>query len=363
MSLLGKVLAILNVLAAGAFVYVAANDWAKRQTWSQAVQRLDLLIDGLPVDDKDRDPIANRPGSKVYAEETLAQAFQGAGPVVATQDQEVRSVRDKLTGALNGMPEAKQREKLAAVLGGMARTQADRDAVLHKVRTEKVADLLQQDGPLKRVFDALDKPEIQVEIPGPDGKPQKVALDPFQWALDPQPKKAIDGLPRDVPQKRRVFAHFLANVGDDIEPYPRLVRVIGHKAYAEEANHQAETLHTMAAALDRSILGDRAAFETHLRQLVRQLQGLAQRLEEQDSYLNDQKILRDKHERLVEARRTDVEKLQAALNDAREVTRATLARLGHEQGLLYQAERRVGERQQANERLERELSKREKVGP
>ena len=47
MSLLGKVLALLNVLAAVGFFYLATADRAKRQSWAYAVYRHQLAIDGL----------------------------------------------------------------------------------------------------------------------------------------------------------------------------------------------------------------------------------------------------------------------------------------------------------------------------
>src|SRR5262245_44888888 len=57
MSLFGKILAVLNVLAAIAFVVLAAMDYQRRQDWSFAVLRHDIALRGLPVneDEKDRE--------------------------------------------------------------------------------------------------------------------------------------------------------------------------------------------------------------------------------------------------------------------------------------------------------------------
>src|SRR5262249_6796367 len=59
MSLLGKILAIFNVLAAVAFFYVASIDWAKHEAWADAALQHDLVIQGLPVDDQERDAQGN----------------------------------------------------------------------------------------------------------------------------------------------------------------------------------------------------------------------------------------------------------------------------------------------------------------
>ena len=50
MSLFGKVLVVFNLLAAGAFVYFATQDWKGRQTINGAGLRHLLLISGLPLD-------------------------------------------------------------------------------------------------------------------------------------------------------------------------------------------------------------------------------------------------------------------------------------------------------------------------
>ena len=56
MSLIGKLLAILNVLAAVAFVVIAGMDWQQRERWAYTVFRHDLFVDGLPIDDKENGP-------------------------------------------------------------------------------------------------------------------------------------------------------------------------------------------------------------------------------------------------------------------------------------------------------------------
>ena len=58
MSILGKLLAVGNVLVAVGFLSLAAMDWAKRHAWTYAVYRHELALTGLPIDDSDRGLVA-----------------------------------------------------------------------------------------------------------------------------------------------------------------------------------------------------------------------------------------------------------------------------------------------------------------
>ena len=76
MSLLGKILAVLNVVAAIAFAYLAVSDWAQRRSWVYATYRLDLTLHGLPVDETDVD-VAGLPQNDKLSSTTLTDLFRG----------------------------------------------------------------------------------------------------------------------------------------------------------------------------------------------------------------------------------------------------------------------------------------------
>src|SRR6516162_4943535 len=59
MGIAGKILAIANVLAAIAFIAVAALNYGQRQVWSFAVREQEFQINGLPVDDEETDADGN----------------------------------------------------------------------------------------------------------------------------------------------------------------------------------------------------------------------------------------------------------------------------------------------------------------
>jgi hypothetical protein len=93
MSLLGKLLAIFNVLAAIGFFCVAILDYSQRQAWSYAVLCADTLIKGLPLDENE----VNLDGDlrhKDLNEKVQSDIFTTAGAnAQPTQLAEVRRVK------------------------------------------------------------------------------------------------------------------------------------------------------------------------------------------------------------------------------------------------------------------------------
>src|SRR5262245_47048625 len=147
MSMLGKILAVVNILAAIGFIYLAASDYGKRQQWSYAVYRHDLAIDGLPLDEKetDLDGVAR---VKNLNQATQADMFQPAGgQPVTTQLAEVLRVQNALHARIDdgqamtvANPLTNQplqldtpEQKRAWFLLPLARTLTDRDVRLNQL--------------------------------------------------------------------------------------------------------------------------------------------------------------------------------------------------------------------------------------
>src|SRR3954471_5683541 len=55
MSLFGKFLAVLNLVALLAFLFMASAAYKMRQAWSYSVLRWDMALDGMPIDEADLD--------------------------------------------------------------------------------------------------------------------------------------------------------------------------------------------------------------------------------------------------------------------------------------------------------------------
>jgi hypothetical protein len=129
MSLLGKVLAFLNVLAAIGFVCVAAMDYGKRQTWSHAVFMADLMIHGLPLDAQEVGP-DGRPRVERISDPTKGKLFERAGgaPASPTQEDEVKRVEGQVGSAVASAGDAKsQAGALARILMPFAETNLQRE--------------------------------------------------------------------------------------------------------------------------------------------------------------------------------------------------------------------------------------------
>ena len=102
MSILGKILAVLNILGVGGLIYLSSVTYAKRRAWEYANFRHDLIVDGLPIDDKDSDkegkPLVRHFADKA-ADDTTLKAILGGSPV-KTQREEVERVKGLLDAKL-----------------------------------------------------------------------------------------------------------------------------------------------------------------------------------------------------------------------------------------------------------------------
>lgn len=112
MTTLGKVLAFLNFLGVAGFVCLAAMVFGRQQAWKYANFRYDLLINGLPLDEKEWDkredqPIADLVGDPKDAKQTLKELFPQGQPV-NTQVMEVQRV----DGVLNAELQKVQNDKV-----------------------------------------------------------------------------------------------------------------------------------------------------------------------------------------------------------------------------------------------------------
>jgi hypothetical protein len=312
MSTLGKVLAVFNILIVlAAFFYFFPTNWGTRQSWAYSYYRHELVLDGLPLDDQEKDTEGHLQKDKL-SETTLKQMFQGAGETVSTQMKEIDDVRKKCNELQNNNP-----ARLKEILSTMARTGAERDEIL-------ATDPAQLKDPVTRIFEEVDK-----------------AKDP--GAL------------------RSAIAHVLFNSYEKEDKEKRLLVVIGLKEYTREVNQEADALIAMAARFRRGMQRDLSAFEAHYPQLVKDIQVLFQKIEDAKKQLEFQDQLAKSHNSLVMRRNQDVEALKQAILDARLATRKAMEELTNEQKLYHQAENEAGQRAKQNQDLEREIRQREHV--
>jgi len=144
MSLIGKVLAFLNLLGVAAFAYFATTDYEKIQSWKYANFVYDIAYNGLPLDaketDKSGEPIAER-----ISQQAKQELFPN-GNAVTTQLEEVKRVRDIFDKAIAtaGQDKTQQIVQYARYLLPFAETFPEREKLLVLIRnlsaTEKPED-------------------------------------------------------------------------------------------------------------------------------------------------------------------------------------------------------------------------------
>ncbi len=305
MGLLGKILAILNVLAAIGFLAVAVMDYGKQRAWSTLVFQEDLLRDGLPLDDTEKD-FNGEVISKKIGTYTLQQLLTGGQPVT-TQVAEVRQRQSALNDAINqagGEPE--QRAKMAEILLPIATSFGDREEMKRRIAKEPMDQLQGEDGPFKTAFREAIEGKADPKIKGP--------------GVDQAAPHALS-----AELRRQAIAHLLFNLGDKPQNYDqRLQGVIGMKAFLQEAVNQLAVNKELLDAYELAIRKESQPFELNHRELLAQILASAERLQDQRAVLQKQEENRDVHNSLVAKRKQAIEAMLAQIDGAQKHLDATL---------------------------------------
>jgi hypothetical protein len=380
MSLLGKVMAVLNVLAAAGFFALAGLDWAKRQEWADKVVQHDLVISGLPVDKNELDQ-EGHPRYRDIRPSVLAQLL--GGPEVKTQEDEVQRVKGLVLPAAAEDPDpARARaakvaavHKLAGVLASLAETQQERDDLRKRVADADAA-ATKADAGDKAAADALqaerDKMQAQVE-------------QAFQLPQDPADKEDHGD------KKRRLIAHLLfrmvpvlqaeemagqqqpaagappvlgppnpALASPDSRAYQRYLAVVGLEAASRELDEQALALHTMSDDVFAGLERDRDAFVSAQQTLLAQIQDLAEKVGEQTAFLNTERQVVEKQQGRVDARKLESNNLEITLNAAKDTTKEELKTAADLEKQLFAQRKALRDAFEENQRLEKQIRDLEK---
>ncbi len=326
MSIAGKILAVFNVLAAlAAFIYFLPTAWGTRQSWAYAFYRHDLVLDGLPLDKDEKDTEGYLLVDKM-SDTTRRQVFQNAGSPVNTQMDEINQVK-------GNMDEGKALE----VLKAMARTGPERDEVF---AFEK---LIEVGGQAK--IDQAQREYLENKFKDP----KALVFEEVDKAKDPASKRAA-------------IARVLFNFYDDQQKEKRLPVIIGLKEFAREVNLEADAVLAMTARVRRAMSRDLASFEASYPQVIKDIQIIAEKIEDTKKQLEVQEQLSKSHNSLVMKRTQDVAEIKKSIFEAKQATDKAMKTLADEQKLLFQAEAEVGKRAKENEDLEKEIRRKEGVG-
>ena len=334
MSLLGKILAFFNILAGIGLMALAAMDWSQHQAWSYAVFRHDVAIDGLPLEDDERDSDGVLKVARM-GKKALQDIFQAAGGLpVNTQHAEVDRLQSQFREQISKLDgDQAKRQRLQELLLPLATTGAERDELRSLLEERPVDELLAEAGPFAAAFKR--------------GSVRRVATGPGT------------GRDRDIEERKQEIAHLLFNLaqvpGQPASSDQRVVVVVGLKAYTAEANRQAAALRDMDQRLATLMLADRSTFEQEYRRSLHELEVLVENIKNRDLALQEQRGLRARHEVLKNVRLEDVKTLKKNLEEARLKTEAQLIKQASEEKLLFEAQRSVQQLTGKNVRLEREM--------
>jgi predicted NAD-dependent protein-ADP-ribosyltransferase YbiA (DUF1768 family) len=330
MSILGKVLALLNVVAAIAFVCVAGLDYGKRQAWTFAVQQQDFILNGLPVDDKEKD-VEGRTLVDLIGNDMQKRLFTGLQQPVKTQVKEVEQRQKAVRAEIDGQPDAAAKKTaLENALLPLARTWGQRDEWRRKIRDPKadVDALLAPDG----LFETAFRQAVQ----GKTGTEEEKELGPDE--------------------RRHAIAHVLCNLSAKPDDQRRALAVVGLKAYTAEVDSQATALANMVPEIQRALDEDLVAFEREHGDLIRQIVALAGRVRELQTTLQEQTLLKQEHATLVAARQADVQNVRAEIAQATKATEIALQAQNRLEQALFQTREAIKAAADKNQHLLRQIT-------
>jgi hypothetical protein len=369
MSLFGKLLAILNVLVAIGFVALAVMDWQARHQWAHAVFLHERAIEGLALDNTERDPDGN-----IIAEDLTDKtqaAILGSGAKAKTQVEEVNRVKSDIQDKINNSSVvvknidgfdlgqgalAAPHQKLAYVLLPLASTIQEREQLRNAIFN----------------VDAEGKPL---------GDPEKAKLtETLQAKFDQAINQAVQESStaeggaahrRNIEERKQAVAHLLFCLRDRFEEPPaagqppanpwdtpsfqRVKAVVGLAALVHEIDNQFALLQKMILDVGTAKQRDLDAFVDQQRILVAQARNLADQLRYQKNQLGIQETERDKQQRLVKARDQERQDIEKELASARDHTGGQLKEQAELEDVMYKALRDLRDLGRTNLQLEKRI--------
>ena len=331
MSLLGKILAVLNVLVAGGVVFLLALDYGQRRSWAYAVHLHDLYIDGLPADDREKDAEGTPQVSKLPAK-GVEEYFRGLDRGVPTQRAELERVRGVLASYVAG-DNPTQEQRLAQVLRPLARTLSEREDLSSRMTAPKgdPKELKELQDKLEARFAAAVDPSITPEerklrasrllFGLVEGLDLAARAGGAASATPEAPPPAAPGAPPAGPAG--------APAGDplDSNAFKRFVRVVGLRAATRELDAQAAAYENLAAQTDTAHEAERDQFVGQYARLLYEIQNLADDLQDQVRFLAAKKGETASQRKLADDREELLKQLQKDLKDLQDSTRDRLASL------------------------------------
>jgi hypothetical protein len=399
MSLLGKILLGINLIAAAALTYLTLQDWSTRQEINALALRYQLTLVGMPVDepkgvsagdDSVALDIEDAPGhvTRTAGKKLLTAHFGGEFP--KTQLDAVKALQTSLRA--NAAQQANDVDKLRVLCGGVnaanvfepgllmrfAETFEERQAIRDLVmvldplngKMRLIANQQQIATNLTEAYRRLDhKFEPVLNAPSPSAaQADAQKVEDLRAKIAAGDKKAeqelsaflAEGGPsacRDDADRRLRIAQLLMLSDPSAANQKKTVLTVGLRTYALAVNEQVARVEEIVRRVERQIEQDQAKFQDEYellkRMAVEQDQLLFQQMQVLRGY-QDQAAEDDKHVSVRQTQLTNLEK------DLTEVTKTVAELLQAQAGVekaLFEVQKKVGETLRNNADLEGKLIK------
>jgi hypothetical protein len=415
MSILGKILAILNIFAVIGALALMAMAYGQRQAWQYAIYHEDLMLKGLPVGENETDPLQQK-SVELLDEPTLKTLFPSGNPV-KTQLAEVSRVKSALEQQINSAGDKrKQLVALSRILMPMVVT-SEQWAQLLAYQT-----YLGDDKSFKQLQDRLTQADTFARQPPRQGPPKpyneqafhealaaqfseppgvlgeeflavKVAEPntPVEKALDQSLDKQLtqlrgqfDQMFRDVQnaggeenrsnaaanaQRRGVIARLLFNMVEPLAEggaaanldlmgnpaYKRFIMVVGVEAAVDAVNDQANILQGIATELALQRQKERDLFAVEHRKELELVLDKKDEIDQHRALLAMKKKELASHEEALKKRRLDIDFYREQLKSARDETDLHLRQLRQMSDALHQERLKLRDNTADNQKLEKEI--------
>ena len=406
MSIIGKILAILNVLAVIAAIIFLAQDYAKREAWAYAVFREDLMTEGLPLDEKERDPQGGLITEKI-GEKTQKELFP-SNPI-KTQKAEVERVKNQLNAKIDGAGD-KERQiyLLAQILTPLVVTNEQREQMIAYetyLRDDQAFERLKgiltradrtarQPAAKARSYDEGFRDALAYQHTDPVGPFADAYLavvtanpnTPFDQALDQsldaqlaqlrgqleEHFKAATNDTLAASQRKRNIARLLFNVTEflveqpaggapakadlwDNPDYKRFITVVGVREAVDAVNDEARILHDLVAEVTLERLRERSKFALEHGKVVAMIQEKAAEVEQHTQQLARQQKELAAHEEDLKKRGLDVKYYQEQLDVVRKDTAERLRELRGMSDALHHLRVKLRDDTVENQKLEKQI--------
>jgi hypothetical protein len=333
MSLLGKILAVLNLLGAFVLVFLGAMDYGKRQAFGYAALEREAILKGLPLDDQEKDLHGNV-RAKQLSEATRKELFGSDASTLKKAVEEVKQTVDNFVGG--GQDQA---ARLARVLLPLARSNAERERLLGVLAAPADANVADLQAQYQQAF----QPAVEGRYTA-DGASRTLSAD----------------------EQRAAVAHVmfsLAGVTDAsgaavvADGYRRAQGVVGLEAAVREVSRQAQDVARVAREAADEADRERSAFLAAHRQLIDQLQQRAREVEDARGVLERVRADAAAQEALVKGRERDLTQARQQLADLRQQTADRLKELRAMSDALYEIRLEVRRTSDENRRREQDIRK------